>query len=441
MVYKVIGLMSGSSLDGLDIVYVHLQEGVSTIKDSPRKWEYTILHADCYPYTEEWRNKLATARDLSAGEYLLLHTAYGNYLGEQVLRFIETHNLHYQVQLIASHGHTTFHLPQQKMTAQLGDGAALAAATKINVVSDLRAMDVALGGQGAPIVPVGEKMLLGDYTYFLNLGGIANISVHGVRGRGQGGWGMEDQGGSGSGGQGVFVGFDVCPANRVLNELAALAGREFDANGEMAAGGRVDEGLLRRLNELPYYHQPYPKSLANEFGTETVLPAVREAMGRTTGVGHGGWAVEESGGGHGAGLSGEDALRTYVEHIGVQVRRAVEEMVQKGKEVEEVSQDGGPAGAGQSDVAAEGTARTASKMLVTGGGAHNKFLMERLRELLAPLGVEVIVPDGQLVDYKEALVMALIGVLRWREENNVFASVTGASRDSIGGAVWIGQEA
>ena len=415
MVYKVIGLMSGSSLDGLDIVYVHLQESASTIKDGPRKWEFTILHADTYPYTEEWRNRLATARDLSAGEYLLLHTAYGNYLGEQVLRFIEKHNLHYQVQLISSHGHTTFHLPQQKMTAQLGDGAALAATTKINVVSDLRAMDVALGGQGAPIVPVGERMLLGDYGFFLNLGGIANVSAHGARGIGQG-----DSGAGSQESAGKFVAFDVCPANRVLNELAALAGREFDAGGEIAARGQVAEGLLQQLNALPYYGQPYPKSLANEFGTETVLPMVLGAMGRADGTGRqtagakeGGWTVGASEGGQAAGLSTEDALRTYVEHIAVQVRLAVEGMLQVG---------GG-------------------RMLVTGGGAHNTFLMDRLRELLAPLNIEVFVPDSQLVDYKEALVMALIGVLRWREENNVFASVTGASRDSIGGAVWIGQEA
>jgi len=399
MVYKVIGLMSGSSLDGLDIVYVHLQEGASSIKDSPRKWEFSILHAACYPYSKEWRDRLAGARELPAGEYLLLHTAYGQYLGGQVQRFIEEHQLHYQVQLIASHGHTTFHSPEHKMTAQLGDGAALAAWTGINVVSDLRAMDVALGGQGAPIVPVGEKLLLQDYAFFLNLGGIANVSAHGA-GRG-------------------FVAFDVCPANRVLNILAGLAGKEYDANGALAAGGKVDEQLLERLNALPYYGKPYPKSLANEFGTETVLPMIREVMG-DPGAGRG----------NREGLSVEDALRTYVEHIADQIRGAAEELLGADEQ----------AGTHASEGLAAGTHSTAGRMLVTGGGAHNGFLIGRLRELLAPLGIEVVVPDEQLVDYKEALVMALIGVLRWREENNVFASVTGASRDSIGGAVWIGQE-
>ena len=156
MVYKVIGLMSGSSLDGLDLAYVHLQEKVVTGK-GPKSWEYTLVHTACYPYSESWRQRLAGAPGLSALEYQLLHAEYGHYLGEQVLRFIEEYGLHFQVQLIASHGHTAFHLPARRMTAQLGDGAALAAVTRINVVSDLRSMDVALGGQGAPIVPIGER--------------------------------------------------------------------------------------------------------------------------------------------------------------------------------------------------------------------------------------------------------------------------------------------
>src|ERR1700730_12782501 len=166
MIYKVIGLMSGSSLDGLDIAYVHLQENAG-------KWTFEFIKTACFQYPDEWKRKLELATGLSALDYQLLHTEYGHYLGEQVCRFIDENNLHYQVQLIASHGHTTFHLPSRKMTAQLGDGAALAARTSINVVNDLRAMDTALGGQGAPIVPVGEKLLLKEYDLFLNLGGIA----------------------------------------------------------------------------------------------------------------------------------------------------------------------------------------------------------------------------------------------------------------------------
>ena len=376
MVYKVIGLMSGSSLDGLDIAYVHLQERAAT-SQLPKTWDFSLLHTACYPYPEDWKRRLAEATALSALDYQVLHVEYGHYLGEQVSRFIEEFGLHFQVQLIVSHGHTTFHWPARKMTAQLGDGAAIAAETRINVVSDLRAMDLALGGQGAPIVPIGEKLLLPGYEFFLNLGGIANVSRHGAAAAGSLAAGGEAQ---------SFLAFDVCPANRILNALAELEGRPYDKAGAMAATGRVDESLLRELNALPYYALPSPKSLANEFGTETVLPLVRAR-----------------------GLSTTDALRTYVEHIAQQVGRAVG--------------DGQQAGA---------------RMLVTGGGAHNDFLVERLRH---KLGMEVVVADDQLADYKEALIMALIGVLRWREENNVMASVTGASRDSIGGAVWIGQEA
>jgi anhydro-N-acetylmuramic acid kinase len=377
MVYKVIGLMSGSSLDGLDIAYVHLQEKVASAK-GPRSWEYTLVHTACYPYSGSWRQRLATAPGLSALDYQLLHAEYGHYLGEQVLQFIEEFGLHYQVQLVVSHGHTVFHWPARRMTAQLGDGAALAAVTRINVVSDLRSMDVALGGQGAPIVPVGERLLLAGYSFFLNLGGIANVSKHGGT--------AADAGADSS-----FVAFDVCPANRVLNSLAALEGRAFDEGGALAGGGRVDTRLLAQLNALPYYSMDYPKSLANEFGTETVLPLVKAAMDN--------------------GLQVADALRTYVEHITLQVGRAVR-MLQAGE---------GPG----------------ARLLATGGGAHNSFLISRLREELASIGIEIVVPDPQLADYKEALIMALIGVLRWREENNVLASVTGASRDSIGGAVWL----
>ena len=361
MVYKVIGLMSGSSLDGLDIAYVHLQERAATSQQLPKTWEYNVVHTGFSPYPDHWKQWLAAAPGLSALEYQLLHVDYGHWLGEQVMYFIDQQELYYKVQLIVSHGHTAFHVPGRQMTAQLGDGAAIAAETRINVVSDLRAMDLALGGQGAPIVPIGERLLLPGYELFLNLGGIANVS------------------------QGSTA-FDVCPANRVLNALAEQEGLRQDTGGALAASGRVDEDLLRELNALPYYGLPWPKSLGNEFGTETVLPLV---LAR--------------------GLSTADALRTYVEHIAEQVARAV--------------------GDGQ---------KADAKMLVTGGGVHNTFLVERLK---ANLEVQVVVPDKELVDYKEAIIMALIGVLRWREENNVLASVTGASRDSIGGAVWIGQEA
>src|SRR5674476_948510 len=160
MIYNVIGLMSGSSLDGLDIAFVEFQEKAG-------KWNYEIIKAACKEYDIEWQAKLRDAIELSARDYQLLHTEYGKYLGEKVNEFIEDHQLHHQVNLIASHGHTTFHLPEKRMTHQLGEGAAIAAETRLPVVTDLRAMDVAFGGQGAPIVPLGEKLLFPDHHFFL----------------------------------------------------------------------------------------------------------------------------------------------------------------------------------------------------------------------------------------------------------------------------------
>lgn len=368
MVYRAIGIMSGSSLDGLDLAFVELQETAG-------KWSYALKASSCYPYEDEWAEKLRKAPSLNALDYQLLHTAYGHYTGEQVNRFINEHNLQYQAQLIASHGHTSFHIPGKKMTAQLGDGAAIAAVTGINVVSDLRAMDIALGGQGAPIVPIGEKLLLGGYAYFLNIGGIANLSFN-----------HPDQ----------YIAYDVCPANRVLNMLARDAGKPFDEGGQIAEKGAVSGSLLEMLNELAYYHLPHPKSLSNDFGTGVVYSLIRQER-----------------------LSAPDALSSYVEHIAFQVARSA---------------------AALQDEFGEDAAQENRKMLITGGGALNHFLVKRIGERLKPLNIDVVVPDNELIVFKEAIIMALIGVLRWREEDNTLASVTGASRNSIGGAVWIGQE-
>ena len=366
MVYKAIGLMSGSSLDGLDIAYVHLQETAG-------KWTYEIIHTACSPYSAEWTEKLINAVHLSALDYQLLHTAYGQYTGEAVNKFIDHNNLHHQVHLVASHGHTTFHLPKQKTTTQLGDGAAIAAITGLPVVSDLRALDIAFGGQGAPIVPIGEKLLLHEYDWFLNLGGIANLS---------------------SNQPGKYIAFDVCPANRVLNLVIQKTGKAYDDEGKIAATGTVNKILLDKLNELDYYRQGFPKSLANDFGTATVYPLLQQYP-----------------------VSTEDALRTYVEHIAVQIKNAVQ------------------------SITASSAAISGSKLLITGGGALNTFMVKCINEQLKQTGIETIVPDMQLVNYKEALVMALIGVLRWREEYNVLSSVTGAARNSINGALWLGGEA
>jgi anhydro-N-acetylmuramic acid kinase len=363
MVYRAIGLMSGSSLDGLDIVFAEFHENGG-------QWSYQIEAADCYAYPPEWVERLRKATELSALDYQLLHTEYGHYLGMEVNRFMAAHNLSYKVALIASHGHTSFHLPGRGMTAQLGDGAAIAAETGLPVVSDLRAMDLALGGQGAPIVPIGERLLWEGYDYFLNLGGIANISAN----------------------LDPYIAFDICPANRVLNMLAAEKGLEYDAGGILAAGGQLRNDLLAKLNALDYYEKPWPKSLGNEWGTDVVYPLLQTS-----------------------GYTIEDQLRCCVEHIAAQVSSSVAKLRK------------------------EAGIQSEQKLLVTGGGAFNDFLIARLDALLRMQQTEIVIPDKSLIQYKEALIMALIGILRWREEVNVLSSVTGSRRDSVGGAMWMGQ--
>jgi len=373
MIYNVIGLMSGSSLDGLDIVFVEFSETAG-------KWEYKIHCAACLKYDDELIEKLKKAIYLPAFDYQLLHTDYGRFLGEKVNESIDEFGLHHKVNLIASHGHTTFHFPEKNLTHQLGDGAAIAAVTQLPVVSDLRAMDVAFGGQGAPIVPVGEKFLFPDYHYFLNIGGIANISVDSKATNNAQFYSEEKE----------IIAFDICAANRVLNMLAAEKKLDYDEDGKLAAEGKINEDLLQKLNTLEYFSLPHPKSLANSFGTDIVFPLIKEFN-----------------------LSSEDALRTYVEHIAIQTKNAL----------------------------APYFSNHLQSLMITGGGAFNKFLIRRIESHLHEINFEVFVPENEVVNYKEALIMALLGTLRWREQYTVLSSVTGARRNSIGGALWLGTEA
>lgn len=353
--------MSGSSLDGLDLAHVQLEEVRG-------KWSCELLHGECIPYSDKWLQDLRYAKDLHVGDFLKLNTAYGRYLGTAVNAFIEKHELSHQVHFIASHGHTVFHEPEHNTTCQIGDGATIAAVTGLPVISDLRAMDVALGGQGAPIVPIGDKLLFGDYDYLLNIGGIANITVRN--------------------GEEVLA-FDVCPANQILNTLAEKEGKTMDEGGAMAARGGQIGDVLDELNNADYYKLPAPKSLSNEMARDLVFPKLLESDHNTY-----------------------DLLHTVTVHIAEQIAIAVKQH---------------PHG------------KDAANLLVTGGGAFNTFLVMQLEKALAPLKVHVQVPEAGLVNYKEAIVMALIGALRWREEENVLCSVTGATRDSVGGAIWLGK--
>jgi len=347
--YRAIGVMSGTSLDGLDIACCFFTE-------QNGQWSYCIEQAETIAYDNTFRNKLRNAGQLDGAALTLLSNEFGRKVGAEVNSFCEKHSL--SPQLVASHGHTVFHQPGNKMTLQIGSGAEIAALTHITTVCDFRSKDVALGGQGAPLVPIGDKLLFAEYKYCLNLGGFANISFEAA---------------------GKRVSFDVCPVNIVLNQLCQEAGKEFDENGEMGKKGEVNVALLQQLNDLAYYKKPFPKSLGKEWVDKEVMPLLTKYD-----------------------LPVQDKLRTFYEHIAQQLASCCKQ--------------------------------ENASLLLTGGGAHNGLLRQLIEQHCK---VKVIVPAKQTIDFKEALIFAFLGVLRIREENNSLASVTGASTDSIGGAVYL----
>lgn len=358
--YRAIGLMSGSSLDGLDIAYCEFAVDAGN-------WTFKILKTDMVPYPDEWIQEFKRLPIANAKTLWENHTALGHYFGELVNAFIKKNSLKDKIDLVASHGHTIFHFPDKKFTTQIGDGAAIAAKTNLPVICDFRSTDIADGGQGTPIVPIGDKLLFPHFRFCLNIGGIANVSCKANH---------------------SIVAFDICPANQIMNMLANRIGKEYDADGTIAAQSKLHEDLLKRLNKIDYYSRPYPKSLDNSFSREVVLPVLEEVQ-----------------------IPVEDKLRTYSEHIADQLAHHIK-MIAKKEKLDFDAKD---------------------KILATGGGAFNKFLIERIH---AKTKITVEVPGDETVKFKEALVIAFMGVLRMRNEVNVLKSVTDASRDSVGGGVY-----
>lgn len=356
----VVGLMSGTSLDGLDMACCSIGPRPQAVGAAGRVYGSeglfcAVLAAETVPYPASWSRRLRQLPSTSALDYALADVELGHYMGQQVRAFVERRGLH--PDLVASHGHTVFHQPQRGLTTQIACGDAIAAETGLPTVFNFRRLDVALGGQGAPLVPVGDRLLFGAYDVCLNLGGFANLSLES---------------------DGQRVAYDICPCNLPLNLLAQRLGLPYDRGGARAAQGTVDEGLLMRLNAIPYYNRPAPKSLGFEWLSSAFLPLVmRDDMSES---------------------EVQDSLRTVVEHVAVQISQQV-------------------AGA-----------RT---VLVTGGGAYNSLLLQRLRALQPD--VQFVVPEPELVEFKEAIVFALLGYLRVRQQTNTWASVTAARCDSVGG--------
>lgn len=345
--------MSGTSLDGLDLAFCNLAL-------SEGNWKFNLLASKSVDYDYSLKKRLKQSVQLSALDLLLFNNEYGHWLGKRVLEFVGENHL--EVDFVSSHGHTVFHRPEKGLTYQIGSGQHLANSCRLDVVSDFRTKDVTLGGQGAPLVPIGDKLLLSEYNFCLNLGGISNMSfTH----------------------KGERVAYDIGLANMVLNHLMHPEGRSYDDNGEIARAGKLSTPLFDQLNNLPYYESPFPKSTGYEWFCEQVMPIVDQSEEQL-----------------------QDKLCTCVHHIAFQVAKEVKKF-----------------------------ANPKNRLLITGGGVHNTFLIEKLRFYLDDQ-VEVVLPDKSLVNFKEAVVFAFMGVLRRREEVNCLRSVTGASSDSSVGVIY-----
>ena len=347
--YNVIGVMSGTSLDGIDLCF-------SNFSYENQDWKFKILVSDTVPYEKSWITKLTHAHSLSEIELKELDLEFTLHLSKIILSFIHKNQIS-NIDFISSHGHTVFHEPKKQTTYQIGNRVELNNLTNLPVVCDFRIQDVQLGGQGAPLVPIGDLLLFSDYSHCLNLGGFSNISIKSNNN---------------------IIAYDICPVNIVLNKYSRSIGFEFDMEGQISKSGNINKHLLKELNEISYYHLTHPKSLGLEWVENKIFPLIDSFK-----------------------ISTKDILRTYVEHIAVQISNNL-----KGDNL---------------------------KILISGGGSKNKFLMERIKQL-SKKNLGII--SENITDYKEALIFGFLGVLRIRKENNCLKSVTGADKDHSSGVIF-----
>ena len=351
---NVLGIMSGTSMDGIDLA-------LCSVDQNGENWNVNILKAITLPYNETWRVRLSQLKYQNPELYARTDVFYGRYLGELALAFQKESGL--EIDLIASHGHTIFHQPQKWITAQVGDGATLYGTSGIPTVSNFRRADVAAGGQGAPLVTLGDELLFSEYDACLNLGGFCNVSLKTDSGR---------------------LSFDIAPCNIVLNRLARERKLKFDEGGKIAEPGNIIYPLLEQLNSIGYYKKSAPKSLGREWINKEFWHLVRDFDDHSL----------------------EDRMKTLVMHIATQIAVALES--NSSKPLEEM------------------------KILVTGGGAFNDTLMDYLK---SETDSNIVVPDSQMVQYKEAMIFALLGAMRVKNLTNISGPTTGASRSVIGGSL------
>ena len=343
-----IGLMSGTSLDGIDLVYVKF------LKNSHKNFK--ILASETVAYSLEWKQMLQNGIHFSSEELLQLDISYGKHLGAVLNNFIHNYKIE-TLDFIASHGHTILHQPEKGITLQVGSGKEIAKITKQKVVCDFRTQDVKLGGQGAPLVPIGDELLFSEFDFCLNLGGFSNVSFNKNNQR---------------------VAFDICPVNIVLNFYANKIGLEYDASGKIASEGKLNQELLDALNSLDFYSRKPPKSLGLEWVQKEIFPLINK------------FEVDVS-----------SVLRTFVEHVAIQIAKIIKD---------------------------------SKAVLITGGGVYNSFLMERLK---CYTNVKVEESSDALINYKEALIFAFLGVLKIDNQVNCLQSVTGASKNHSSGVIFL----
>jgi anhydro-N-acetylmuramic acid kinase len=348
---KIISLMSGTSLDGVDLAYCNFENLESN------NWDFKLEFAKTYKYDTETFKKLNEVIHYNSFDYLEFDNQLGLLYGDLINQFIEEFEIEKnEISLIASHGHTVHHQPQKMVTSQIGHGTAIAIKTGIRVVNDFRIKDVLLGGQGAPLVPIGDSLLFSNLAEgFLNIGGFSNISFK-----------KENK---------IFA-FDICPGNLPSNHYVKEKNISFDKNGEIASKGIVNEELLLKLNKLNFYAQSFPKSLGIEWLNQYFYPIIDEEI-----------------------ITLEDKLATINEHISHQISKIT-------------------------------TTNNIHKLLITGGGAYNGDLIDRIQK---NSNSEIIIPSPEIIEFKEAIIFGLLGALYIEKQVNTLASVTGSNRDSIGG--------
>lgn len=345
--YYVVSVMSGTSLDGIDLLYSEFSY------DST--WSFNILKSETYSYSKDWKEKLKTLTDFSLIELKKIDYNYSEYLAYQIQKFIDVNKIE-TIDFIASHGHTALHKPEENYTYQIGNQQILADVLNRKVICDFRVQDVELGGQGAPLVPIGDKLLFNNYDYCINLGGFANISFEQNDNR---------------------IAFDICPVNVILNFYVNKLGLDYDDKGEISKSGIINNTLLEKLNNLNFYNLKPPKSLGIEWVLENVFPLTETAK-----------------------LEIKDVLSTVIEHVAFQISKYLKE---------------------KNKVA-----------LITGGGAYNLFLIERIKALS---NSEISIPNSEIIEFKEALIFGFLGVLKNENKINCLKSVTGASKNHSSGKI------